>query len=133
MNTLKLLNEEMAHNIDGDLIEFTPWHVAAFKAAIATTNNEPCTDEGLVEEMFINTDNFGATKTQVEYCGTLINKNNDDVIMLIDQYGLSISKCNLANRWTVYDADDEDGYSNECLHTELANCIANLSPEMLGI
>ncbi len=137
MNTLEKLNE-YAHLMDGDITEFTPWHLSAFKAAIAITNCAPCDDEMLLRTLDDCLHPFGSLENQVEYGGTVIDKSNDDLLMLVQQYELITRYSKLSNRWSIGYTWASQGinkftHSNECKHTAIAECIAALPDYLLEI
>jgi len=137
MNALEKLNK-YTYGIDGDLTEFTPWHCAALKAAIAIENNAPCSEDCLFDALELSCKLFGSSKTQVQFGSTVIDKNNDQIITLLHQYNLVTGFDKLKNRWTCGFWGDSYGHvefthGNDCRHICIAECIAALPEHLLDI
>lgn len=133
MNTLQDLNK-YTYRIDGDLTEFTPWHTSALKAAIAIELNYPCSEECLFDALEVSTKLFGATENQVQFGSTVINKSNDDLVMLMGQYMIRVGYRKLEGRWYCGHAEANAAtHSNECKHISISECIAALPAHLLEI
>ena len=133
MNSSELEQEINANimQIDGDLTQVSKWHIAALKAVVAITNNTSCDNECLSVLINKEPQAFGMTENQVQYRCNIINRCNDDLIMMIDEYSLGIIKNRDTGRWIAQ--GEGFAYTDECKHIAMANCIANLTNDELEI
>ena len=91
MTSLEKLNK-YTYRIDGDLTEFTPWHLSALKAAIAIETNAPCSEECLFDALELSVKLMGASETQVQFGSTVIDKNCDQICQFINEYRMCFEK-----------------------------------------
>jgi len=134
MTSLEKLNK-YTYRIDGDLTEFTPWHLSGFKAVIAIELNAPCSEDCLFDALELSVKLMGASETQVQFGSTVIHKNLDDWVMLMEQYELMGYHWKSSNRWYFGRHIDELKFthSHECKHIAIAECIAALPEHLLDI
>lgn len=138
MNALEKLNK-YTYRIDGDLKEFTPWHLSALKAAIAIELNAPCSEDCLFDALELSVKLFGASKTQVQFGSTVIDKNSDDLLSLISEYHLAFEKNRDTGRYRAGYSFPEFAkstawtHTNDCPHIAITECIAALPEHLLVI
>lgn len=130
---LRIVNDELMQTLAGGCKEFTEWHLAALKACVAMSELKPVDNEFLLETIATNRDDFGVIKHFVEYKSISLSDDNDDSIMLIQEYGLSVMRLSTLDEWVCCKREDEVALISECLHTAVSDCIASLTTLELDI